>query len=167
LIRLEPARGAFVAAPPVTEARQVFAVRRMMEAEMTRAFVREATPSRIKSLREHLARQEAVLKESRDAAQRIELQGDFHLQMARLLDNDVLVQLMVELLSRCSLITLMYQKDNGPDFIENEHGPLLDAISAREEDLAVQLMDDHLVRLEKLLTFDRKIPSNDISMALA
>jgi DNA-binding GntR family transcriptional regulator len=61
----------------------------------------------------------------------------------------------------------MYQKDNGPDFIENEHGPLLDAISAREEDLAVQLMDDHLVRLEKLLTFDRKIPSNDISMALA
>jgi DNA-binding GntR family transcriptional regulator len=167
LIRLEPARGAFVAAPSVTEARQVFAVRRMMEAEMTRAFVREATPSRIKSLREHLVRQEAVLKESRDAAQRIELQGDFHLQMARLLDNDVLVQLMVELLSRCSLITLMYQKDNGPDFIENEHGPLLDAISAREEDLAVQLMDDHLVRLEKLLTFDRKIPSNDISMALA
>ena len=27
--------------------------------------------------------------------------------------------------------------------------------------------DDHLQRLEKLLTFDRKIPSNDISMALA
>ena len=167
LIRLEPARGAFVAAPSVSEARQVFAVRRMMEAEMTRAFVREATPSRIKSLREHLARQEAVLKESKDPAQRIELQGDFHLQMARLLDNEVLVQLMVELLSRCSLITLMYQKDNGPDYIENEHGPLLDAISARDENLAVQLMDDHLQRLEKLLTFDRKIPSNDISRALA
>ena len=44
LIRLEPARGAFVAAPSVMEARQVFAVRRMLEAEMTRAFVREVTP---------------------------------------------------------------------------------------------------------------------------
>jgi DNA-binding GntR family transcriptional regulator len=44
LIRLEPARGAFVATPSVEEARQVFAVRRMLEAEMTRAFVREVTP---------------------------------------------------------------------------------------------------------------------------
>ena len=32
LITLEPARGAFVAAPSVDEARQVFAVRRMLEA---------------------------------------------------------------------------------------------------------------------------------------
>lgn len=167
LIRLEPARGAFVAAPSVNEARQVFAVRRMLEAEMTRAFVREATPSRIKSLREHLARQKAVIKDSKDAAQRIELAGDFHLQMARLLDNEVLVQMMVELLSRCSLITLMYQKDTGPEFADDEHETLLDAISAREEDRAVQLMDQHLQRLESSLTFDRKIPSNDISMALA
>ena len=45
LIRLEPARGAFVATPSVDEARQVFAVRRMLEAEMTRAFVRQVTPS--------------------------------------------------------------------------------------------------------------------------
>ncbi|RCW64183.1 GntR family transcriptional regulator [Pseudorhodoferax soli] len=167
LIRLEPARGAFVAAPSVNEARQVFAVRRMLEAEMTRAFVREATPSRIKSLREHLGRQKAVIKESKDAAQRIELAGDFHLQMARLLDNEVLVQMMVELLSRCSLITLMYQKDTGPEFADDEHDALLDAISERAEERAVQLMEQHLQRLESSLTFDRKIPSNDISMALA
>ena len=45
LIRLEPARGAFVAAPSVEEAKQVFAVRRMLEAEMTRAFVQAETPA--------------------------------------------------------------------------------------------------------------------------
>src|ERR1043165_2436854 len=50
LIRLEPARGAFVAAPAVDEARQVFAVGRMLGAEMARAFVRSATPAKIKSL---------------------------------------------------------------------------------------------------------------------
>ena len=33
LIKLEPARGAFVAAPSVEEAQQVFAVRRMLETE--------------------------------------------------------------------------------------------------------------------------------------
>jgi DNA-binding GntR family transcriptional regulator len=55
LIRLEPARGAFVAAPSVKEAQQVFAVRRMLEAEMTRAFVREVTPAKIKALKQHVA----------------------------------------------------------------------------------------------------------------
>jgi DNA-binding GntR family transcriptional regulator len=38
LVTLEPARGAFVAAPSADEARQVFAVRRMLECEMARAF---------------------------------------------------------------------------------------------------------------------------------
>ena len=51
LIKLEPARGAFVAAPSAAEARQVFAVRRMLEAEMTRAFVREVTPAKVRALK--------------------------------------------------------------------------------------------------------------------
>jgi DNA-binding GntR family transcriptional regulator len=57
LIRLEPARGAFVAAPSAAEARQVFAVRRMLEAEMTRAFVREVTPAKIRALKDHVAQE--------------------------------------------------------------------------------------------------------------
>ena len=50
LIRMEPARGAFVATPSSDEARQVFAVRRMIEVEMTRNFVRNVTPAQINSL---------------------------------------------------------------------------------------------------------------------
>ncbi len=46
LVTLEPARGAFVAAPSVDEARQVFAVRRMLECEMARGFARQATPAK-------------------------------------------------------------------------------------------------------------------------
>ena len=65
LIRLEPARGAFVAAPTVDEARQVFAVRRMLEAEMTRAFVRSVTPAKIKALREHVAQEKAAVDRRR------------------------------------------------------------------------------------------------------
>ena len=55
LIRLEPARGAFVAAPSVQEARQVFAVRRMLEAEMVRAFLAQSTPAKIRALKAHVA----------------------------------------------------------------------------------------------------------------
>ena len=65
LIRMEPARGAFVAAPSIAEAQQVFAVRRMLEAEMTRAFIREVTPARIKALRDHVAHFEQRTKATR------------------------------------------------------------------------------------------------------
>jgi DNA-binding GntR family transcriptional regulator len=64
LIRLEPARGAFVASPSADEARQVFAVRRMLEAEMTRAFVRQVTPAKSSALREHVAREKQAVARS-------------------------------------------------------------------------------------------------------
>ena len=166
LIRLEPARGAFVAAPTVAEARQVFAVRRMLEAEMTRAFVREATPARIKALKDHLVAEKAALKD-KDQLGRSEVQADFHVRMAQLLENEVLVQMMVELLSRCSLITLMYQTESAPEIGTEEHDEIVQAIAAKDEARAVQLMEAHLNKIESSLTFDRKVPSNDIAMALA
>jgi DNA-binding GntR family transcriptional regulator len=134
LIRLEPARGAFVAAPSVTEAKQVFAVRRMLEAEMTRAFVRDSTPARIKSLKEHVAREQAAFD---------------------------------RLISRCALITLMYQSSAAAAHSHEEHALIVKALAARDVDKAVQLMHDHLLHVEENLTFDRKVPSNDISMALS
>jgi DNA-binding GntR family transcriptional regulator len=87
--------------------------------------------------------------------------------MAELLGNDVLVQMMVELLSRCSLITLMYQPDSAAEHSHEEHDALIQALAAQDEDLAVRLMDAHLLHVEASLAFDRKIPSNDIAMALA
>ena len=166
LIRLEPARGAFVAAPSVTEARQVFAVRRMLEAEMTRAFVRDVTPSKIKALREHVAREKAAVQDG-DASGRTELLGDFHVRMAELMGNEVLAQLLGELISRCALITLMYQSASAAEHSHEEHGEIVKALAARDEALAVQLMNDHLTHVEESLTFDRKLPTSDLSMALS
>jgi DNA-binding GntR family transcriptional regulator len=166
LIRLEPARGAFVAAPSVAEARQVFTVRRMLEAEMVRALVRDITPSKIKALKEQSVVEKTALKD-KDLANRTEVLGNFHIRIAELLGNDVLVQMMVELLSRCSLITLMYQTDNATDHACDDHEALIKALAAKDEALAVSLMDQHLHHIEASLTFDRKIPSNDIAMALA
>jgi DNA-binding GntR family transcriptional regulator len=166
LIRLEPARGAFVAAPDVNEARQVFAVRRMLEAEMTRAFVREATPAKIRALREHVAQEKAALAND-DAAGRTELLGDFHVRMAELMGNEVLAQMLGELVSRCALITLMYQSASAAEHSSGEHAEIVKALAAKDEELAVRLMDEHLLHVEQSLTFDRKVPSNDISMALS
>jgi DNA-binding GntR family transcriptional regulator len=155
-----------VAAPSVAEARQVFAVRRMLETEMTRAFVRQVTPAKIKALREHLA-QERLAVQREDAPGRTELLGDFHVRMAELMGNEVLAQLLSQLISRCALITLMYQTSRAAEHSNEEHVDIVKALAAKDEELSVRLMNEHLLHVEENLTFDRKIPTNDISMALS
>lgn len=166
LIRLEPARGAFVAAPSVEEAKQVFAVRRMLETEMTRAFVRQVTPGKIKALREHVAQEKQAVA-SEDVSGRTELLGDFHVRMAELMGNHVLAELLRELISRCALITLMYQSTSEAAHSNEEHVEIVKALAAKNEALAVRLMDEHLQHVEAGLTFDRKLPTNDLSLALS
>lgn len=166
LIRLEPARGAFVAAPEVDEARQVFAVRRMLEAAMTREFVRSVTAEQIAELREHVAAEKAAMAHD-DVSGRTELLGDFHVRMAELMGNTVLAQLLGELISRCALITLMYQSSTAAEHSNDEHAEIVDALAAQDEKRAVHLMTQHLLNVEANLTFDRKVPTSDISLALS
>ena len=166
LVRLEPARGAFVAAPSVAEAKQVFAVRRMIESEMTRVLVRQVTPAKIKALKDHIAREKLAVQ-SNDASGRTELLGDFHVRMAELTGNDVLAQLLGQLVSRCALITLMYQSAHAAAHSSEEHVQIVKALAAKDEALAVQLMQAHLLHVEEKLTFDRTVPSSDIATALA
>lgn len=166
LIRLEPARGAFVATPSADEARQVFAVRRMLEVEMTRAFARQVSPAMLRSLREHVAQERAAVDEQ-DVPGRTELLGDFHVHMAELMGNQVLADLLRDLISRCALITLMYQSSEAAADSSDEHAAIVKALAARDEALAVQLMEQHLLNVEAGLAFDRKAPANDLSLALS
>ncbi len=166
LIRLEPARGAFVAAPSVTEAKQVFAVRRMVEAEMTRLFLQQVTPAKIRILRDHVAKEKKAV-EQKDAASRTELLGDFHVRIADLTGNDVLAQMLSQLISRCALITLMYQSAHAAAHSHDEHEHIVQALADKDEDLAVQLMLAHLENVEAGLQFERNVPSSDIAFALA
>jgi len=165
LVKMEKARGAFVAAPTVEEARQVFQVRRMLETEMVRQFVRGATPAKVKALREHIA-QEKTAVDSRDS-KRIELLGDFHVRMAELSGNEVLVRILRDLVSHSSLITLMYQRDAAAAHSQEEHVELVRAIAAKDEKLAARLMEEHLLHTEESLAFHKPAPTNDIALALA
>ncbi|MEY2952354.1 MAG: hypothetical protein RLZZ401_441 [Pseudomonadota bacterium] len=166
LVKLEPARGAFVAAPTASEARQVFAVRRMLETEMAREFVRHQNPAKLKALRDHVRQEKATLATKNKTAGN-DLLNDFHVRMAELTGNDVLAQTLDELISRCALITLMYQTDKDAAHNADEHDDIIQAIAARDEDKAARLMAEHLDHVEHNLTFDRKVPSSDIAKALA
>lgn len=166
LVTLEPARGAFVSTPSVEEAKQVFAVRSMLESEMTRAFVRQVTPAQIKSLKAHIAAEKKAMT-GNDVGQRTELLGDFHVVMAALMGNQVLAMLLGDLISRCALITLMYQSTSAAEHSHEEHEAIVQALARKDEDQAVRLMQEHLLHVEQGLTFDRDLPSSDLSMALS
>ncbi|MFM7026049.1 MAG: GntR family transcriptional regulator [Limnohabitans sp.] len=166
LIRMVPARGAFVAAPSAEEAKQVFTVRRMLETQMVAEFAKNITPAKIRSLKAHIQQErEAVARE--DVSGRTELLGDFHVHMAGLMGNQVLAQLLGELISRCALITLMYQSRTEAQHSTEEHEQIVLALEAKNEKKAVQLMNEHLQHVEEGLTFDRKVPTHDIAAALS
>lgn len=155
LVRMEPSRGAFVASPSVDEAQQVFAVRRMLEAEMMRAFVHQVTPAQIKVLRTHVKAEQATLKHDDPAnrAQRTALLRDFHVLLAELMGNQVLAELLNELISRCSLITLMYQSASAAEHSSDEHAQIVEALVVKDETLALRLMDQHLLHVQAGLDF--------------
>ncbi len=165
LITLSPARGAFVASPSADEARQVFAVRRMLEIEMTRAFVREAGDADIDALREHVAREQAALDDG-DVAGRTELLSHFHVRMAELLGNQVLAQVLRDLLARCAIATLMYQSSRAAHHSSDEHAALVECFAERNLAKALKLMKEHLDHVERGLNLDGPVPTHDLSTAL-
>lgn len=166
LVTLEPARGAFVASPSAEEARQVFAVRRMLEVELTRAFVAAATPAHIDALRDHVAREQAAVQRQ-DVEGRTELLGDFHVLMAELLGNHVLADVLQDLLARCAIATLMYQSSHAAHDSSAEHAALVECFAAGNVTRAVKLMREHLDHVEAGLKLDQPVPSHDVKSALA
>lgn len=166
LVRLEPARGAFVASPSAAEARQVFAVRRMLEVELTRAFVEAATPEHIDALRAHVAAEQSALRQG-DVADRSELLGDFHVRMAQLIGNDVLAEVLRDLLARCAIATLVYQSSSAAHDSAAEHAALVQCFATGNVAQAVRLMREHLDHVEAGLNLDQPGPSDDLKTALA
>jgi DNA-binding GntR family transcriptional regulator len=150
LVTLAPARGAFVAQPSVEEAHQVFEVRKMLEAALVKQLCQGVTPEQIAQLRAHLRTEgEAVART--DVTGRTRLLADFHVVLARLLGNEVLAQLLADLLSRCSLIALMYQSAHSAEHSAAEHVAIVDAIERRDARAAMKLMESHLGHVEQNL----------------
>jgi DNA-binding GntR family transcriptional regulator len=163
LVTLEPARGAFVAMPSVDEARQVFEVRGMVEAALVRLLAARITDAQVAQLRAHLAAEREAIART-DVSGRTRLLADFHVILARLLGNEVLAQLLGDLLSRSSLISLMYQSAHSAEHSQDEHVQIVDALERRDARAAVRLMAQHITSVERNLRFDPRTP--DLAAAL-
>lgn len=138
-------RGAKVSKPSVREAREVFAARRVIEANIVETFVKTATRKDIKRLQEHLAREEEAWR-ANDRRAILKLSGEFHLLLAAAVDNSILLELLRDLVSRSSLIIAVYQAPGTSPCPPDAHRELTATLERRERG-AIKLMTQHLDHL--------------------
>jgi DNA-binding GntR family transcriptional regulator len=163
LVTLSPARGAFVAEPSIEEARQVFEVRKMVEASMVRQLCTSLTHAQLAQLRLHLGNESEAVQRV-DVAGRTRLLADFHVTLARMLGNEVLAQLLADLLARCSLIALMYQSSHSAVHSAAEHVAIVDALERQDSRASARLMESHLGNVECGLQLQPR--ASDLAAAL-
>jgi DNA-binding GntR family transcriptional regulator len=159
IIELRPNRGAVIASPTPQEAREIFAARRALEREIVPLVIHHATPDSIRQIRAALAAEDAA-RRSGDRAGWIRLGGEFHLLLARLAGNHVLLRFMGELVSRCSLIIALYETPGSAMCENDEHQDLATLIEQGKVQQAIHLIEHHLLEIEARLHLadqDRKV----------
>ncbi|MET0961979.1 MAG: GntR family transcriptional regulator [Noviherbaspirillum sp.] len=144
LVDLEPNRGAYIASPGAQEAQDMFELRQTLEQGLVRKLAQQARPEDLARLREMIARErEAYMQGNRPLW--IRLSADFHVALARLGGNALVVDILRRLVSRTTLLI------SGPDSPAgqqpcsfDEHLAVVEALERKDEKQASQEMAHHL-----------------------
>lgn len=167
VVVLQPNRGAFVAEPTVEEAREIFELRRLLEALVVRRVINLANPRTIERLRAHVRAEEAA-RAQRDRRAIIRLSGEYHVLLADLSGNVLVAKLMRELASLTCLIISLYDAPAVPACRDQEHVEITKAIADGNEVMAINLMNEHLAHVEACLDLSRSLNEDlDLEAALA
>ncbi len=145
LVELKPNRGAFVANPTLDEGRDVFVVRRGLERIVAETLAGRLSAAAVRELTDFVAREKSV--SGTNTVESIRLAGEFHLMLARLTGNNVLIRYVTEVVSRCSLILAMYGRPHSAECGVNEHEAITRALIDGDAATAGRLMDEHLVHV--------------------
>jgi DNA-binding GntR family transcriptional regulator len=159
-----PNKGTTVASPSRKEARDILFVRRLVEPEIVRLLASAPHRFGLSELRKHLAEE----NEARLAGQRgtlVRLTGEFHLLLAELSGNQVLLRLMTQLQTLTCLAVLLYA-EHDEACPRDEHLRIVDAIAAGDGAAAAQEMLKHLTHIEKDLKLDRTTPESSFGDAM-
>ena len=153
VVTLMPNRGAAVSRPSAREARDVFAARGVLEAGTVAGFIELATRADCKRLHQHVTREHAAWRQG-DRRAALKYSGEFHLIIAEVGGNQILLEMLRDLVSRSSLIIAMYQAPGTPCCPPDEHRELARALERRQS-RAVSLMVRHLERVRADLRLEQ------------
>lgn len=146
LVELKRNRGAFVAQPTVSEAREVFEARALLEPRTAHSAAVRMTDEALDELRAHITAEHDALREG-DTGRALFLSGEFHILIAQVADQRTIEAFVSELISRSSLIIALYWRRRAAMCESQAHHALIDAFEARDGVLAEELMKNHLLDL--------------------
>lgn len=146
LVDLKRNIGAFVAQPGIREAREVFEARALLEPRTARSAAQRITDADLYRLRLHLEQEQNALRHD-TAGRALYLSGRFHIEIARIADQDTIAEFISQLVARSSLVIALYWQRRAALCDKHCHHALLGALGDRDPDRAEQIMKEHVLDL--------------------
>lgn len=140
-------RSAVVATPSLEDAIAIFEIRRALEREAVTLVLKRWKPEYGRRLEEHVAKERAAAAEGR-APLSIRLAGEFHILLAEMTGNPVLLKYVSEVVSRCSLILAVYGRPHSAECGVQEHSDIIAALKKGDTAAAMKIMDSHVGEVE-------------------
>ncbi|QBF26291.1 GntR family transcriptional regulator [Pseudomonas tructae] len=150
LVSTELNKGAWVSLPSDDDIRSVFETRRLIEIGIVTELCRRADPTILAPLHQHVGEEEAAA-DAGDHARYVHLLGEFHLRLAEVLDNPVLLDWFRKLIERGSLYASTLDDERHEACRGNEHLRLLGFIEAGDQTAAIDLVCTHLRGIEEAI----------------
>lgn len=157
IVEIKRNRGAFVAQPSLKEAHEVFEARELLEPRTARSAALNATPADCALLAEHINQEHAALAAG-DRGRALYLSGQFHIEIARIADQQTISAMINMLIGRSSLIIALYWRRESALCESKAHHALIKAISDQDGARAEELMQSHLVDLHSALNLHNVPP---------
>jgi GntR family transcriptional regulator, gluconate operon transcriptional repressor len=164
LVREEPRRGTFVAAPTAIDVRDFYDLRAAVEARAARLVIRRQDPHAIEGLRRAIGRLQTAVRRA-DLRELVRFDFEFHETLCRVSGNARLHEVFVR---NASVLRVLIQLEEGQfyrsfDEVEHQHRELLASIEAGDESEAegriVRHLEDARDRLLRYLADTAKPPA--------
>lgn len=165
LLELIPNRGAFVAAPGLEQAREIYEARRVLEGGVVGHLANLLTAADAKQLETHLRKEEAAVAAA-DRAEAIRLSGEFHQLLARATGSPFIQQALHQLVSRTSMLVALFEPAQSMRCACEEHRAIFSALVAGDGPQAMKAMQQHLALIETRLRPARDMATGDTAELL-
>ena len=152
IVTVSSRRGWYVIEPSLSEAREAFEARRVIEMGLIRCTT-SVSKTAIKQLKSHLAKEKAAVKGD-DIGLRSFLLGDFHVCLAECLGNSLLADTLRDFTARTTLIAMLYQSSHDAAHSCAEHVEIVAALEQGDWARAEQLMQTHIGHVQAALQLE-------------
>jgi DNA-binding GntR family transcriptional regulator len=150
IVTVSSRRGWYVIEPSLTDAREAFEARRVIEMGLIRC-TSVVSKTALKQMKVHLAKERAAIKGD-DVGLRSFLLGDFHVCLAECLGNSLLADTLRDFTARTTLIAMLFQSSHDAAQSCAEHVEIVRALEKGEWAKAEQLMQSHIGSVQSALT---------------